>query len=249
MRHLMVLCLLLTQAAPGDALRLPCVADSQLSMSGGEEKLNGGGRSSMRLKGIEDLTIVDFDVSAIKGKTVEEARLFVTPTGAHKLRSIGISTISTPWKEGDGTGSPAKAGDVSFAAAAHGERPWAHPGSDFHAVSYGRGGSIWFARDVKTEPEGWLSVEVPPALLHALVEGNSFGLALSDEHGETMHNNSIYSREQTAKAPFILVTKSKAGAPPASGAKKYAAPAPKPAVDRSAEILRKAAAPAAVAPV
>ena len=149
MRHLMLLCLLLPQAAPGDALRLPCVADAQLSMSGGEEKLNGGGRSSMRLKGIEDLTIVDFDVTAIKGRTVEQARLFVTPTGAHKLRAIGISTISVPWKEGEGTGSPAKPGEVCFAAAAMGERLCAHPGSDFHAVSYGRGGSIWSAGEVK----------------------------------------------------------------------------------------------------
>ena len=42
-------------------------------------------------------------------------------------------------------GSPAKPGECCFLEAAHGERPWAHPGSDFHAVSYGRGGSIWFA--------------------------------------------------------------------------------------------------------
>ncbi|HZE97161.1 MAG TPA: hypothetical protein VE981_09040 [Planctomycetota bacterium] len=250
MRHLMLLCLLLPQDAPASGpLRLPCIADTVLSSSGSEVNLNGGDRSNIRLKGIEDLSILDFDVTAVKGKTVEEARLFITPTGPNKLRSLGISTISSPWKEGTGTGTPAKAGEACFAEAAHGERPWAHPGSDFNAVSYGHGGSLWFSRELKAEADGWLSIEVPPALIHAMVEGNSFGLALSDEHAETMHNNSIYTREQTAKAPHMVVTKWKAGAAPPSGAKKYVAATPKPAADRTGEILKKTSAPPAVSPV
>src|SRR5579864_1917181 len=88
MRQLLILILLFPQAPPPAApLRLPSIADTQLSMSAGEEHLNGGDRSSMRLKGIEEVSIIDFDVSAIRGKTVEEARLFVVPTGPHKLRS------------------------------------------------------------------------------------------------------------------------------------------------------------------
>lgn len=239
--------ILLFQAAPGE-LRLPVVADTQLSMSHGEERLNGGSRSTVRLKGIEDLTILDLDVSAIKGRTVEESRLFFHPVGPHKLRSIGISTIGSPWKEGEGTGSPAKPGECTFIEAAHGERPWGHPGSDFHAVTFSRGGSIWFARDLKTEADGWCSVELPPAILHAMVEGNSFGMALVDE-SNTAVNNAIYSREQNAKAPYVLVTKSKPGAAPPSGAKKYVAPAAKKAADRTADFFKTAAAPAAVAAV
>ncbi|HEV3028717.1 MAG TPA: hypothetical protein VG457_14155, partial [Planctomycetota bacterium] len=250
MRQLLVLVLLLPQArSAADPIRLPAIADTQLSTSPGEEELNGGDRSNMRVKGIEDVSIIDFDVTAIRGKTVEEARLFVAPTGPHKLRTLGLSTISSPWKEGTGTGSPAKTGECCFAEAARGERPWAHPGSDFHAVSFGRGGSIWFSRDLRPEADGWLSVDVPPALLHAMAEGRSFGLAISDEHAETMTNNSIYTREQKAKAPFILVTQVKPGAPPLSGARLYAAPPPKGGVDRSGDLLRQSAAPAPVAPL
>ena len=240
--------ILLFQAAPAEPIRLPVVADAQLSMSHGEERLNGGGRSTRRLKGIEELTIIDLDLSAIKGRTVEEARLFFHPAGPNKLRSIGISTIGSPWKEGDGNGTPAKKGDVTFTEAAHGERPWAHPGSDIHAVTFSRGGSIWFARDLKAEPDGWCSVELPPALLHALLEGNSFGLALSDATATSV-NNLIYCREQNAMAPYVVVTKVKAGAPPPSGAKKYVAPAPRKPADRTGEFLKSSAAPAAVPPV
>ncbi len=249
MRILFTLLLILPQAAASpETLRLPCSADTMLSTSHGEERQNGGGRSTLRLKAIEDLSILDFDVAPLKGRTVEEARLFLFPTGPHKLRSLGISTIATPWKEGQGNGKNAEPGEASFMEAAAGERPWGAPGSDFYAVSFGQGGSIWAARDLKAEADGWASVEVPPAILHAMLEGNSFGLALSDEH-QTFQNNSFYSREQNAKAPFISVLRWKQGAPPPSGARRYVPPPAKKAVDRSGEFLRAGDAPPAVAPV
>src|SRR5438132_13563402 len=155
MRILAALILLLpaqTSSSP-ETLRLPCIADTMLSTSHGEERLNGGGRSNLRLKSIEDLAILDFDVTPLRGRSVEEARLFIFPTGPHKLRSIGISTIATPWKEGAGTGTPAGAGEATFMEAAHGERSWGAPGSDFYAASFGRGGSLWASRDLKAEAD------------------------------------------------------------------------------------------------
>ena len=249
MHHLAALLLLLsTQSASSpEPLRLPCTADTMLSMSHGEERLNGGGRSTLRLKAIEDLAILNFDVAPLKGRSVLEARLFLYPVGPHKLRSIGISTIATPWNEGQGSGKPAEPGEATFMEAAHGERPWGAPGSDFYAASYGRGGSIWAARDLKAEADGWASVEIPPAVLHAMLEGNSFGLALSDEQ-QTFNNNSFYSREQNAKAPFISVLRWKEGPAPASGASRYVLPPARKPVDRSGDFLPKGAAPPAVAP-
>jgi len=249
MRTVMALVLFLpAQGAPPEALRLPCTADTQLSASPGEEHLNGGGRSSLRLKGIEDLSILDFDASPLRGRIVEEARLFVFPVGPHKLRTLGISSIGTKWNEGAGTGSPAKPGECTFSEAAHGERPWGPPGSDFYAVSFGRGGSIWFDRDLKAEAEGWCSLEIPPPILHALAEGNSFGLALADEHSQTMHNNSVYSREQSGKGPYIVVSRWKPGTAPPSGARRYVGIPPKHVADRSGDFLKKTPAPVSAAP-
>ncbi len=242
----LILLLLRTQAAP-EPLRIPVTADTMLSMSAGEERLNHGARSNLRLKGIEDLALLDFDPAPLKGRTVEEARLFLCTTGPHKLRVLGLSTIGAPWKEGTGQNAPARPGEPCFLMAAEGERPWAHPGSDFHAVSFSRGGSLWFPRELRAEPEGWISVELPPALLHARMEGNSFGLALSDE-GAAHFNNSVYSREQNAKAPYLVVSRWKPGVPPPSGARRSMVPAPALVADRSGDFVRKGALPAVAAP-
>jgi len=243
-----VLAAVLGVALAQEPLRLPSTADTLISIHEGEEHLNHGARSTMRLKGIEDLALLDFDVSALKGRTVEEARLHFFPLEGHKLKTLGLSTVATPWKEGRGEKEPARPGEPCFLEAARGERPWAHPGSDLHAVIFGRGGSIWFARDLRPEADGWASVDFPPALLHALAEGNSFGIVLSDEKGQTVHNNSIHSREQKAKAPYVLVTRRRDGAPPPSGARKYAPPPARPAADRTGEFFKPSPAPPAPAP-
>src|SRR5262245_57388993 len=151
----LLLALLLAQGAP---TKLPCTADTVLSLHEGEENLNGGDRNNLRLKGIENLILMDFDLAPVKGRRIDEARLFFVPLDGHKLKNIGISTVGTPWNEGKGTGGPAKKGEATFLEAAHGERLWGNPGSDFHAVSYGAGGSIWASREMKAEADGYYSV-------------------------------------------------------------------------------------------
>jgi hypothetical protein len=211
-----------------------------LSMSHGEEHLNHGARSTLRLKGIEDLTLLDFDVSALRGRQVLEARLYFFPLESHKLRSIGLSTVASPWKEGQGSNDPARRGESCFREAARGERSWGRPGGDFHDVSFGRGGSIWFVREMTQEADGWAWVGLPPALVHALQEGHSYGLALSDEKAQTLSNNSIYSRHQSGRSPYVAVLRSQPGTAPASGAKSFATPPPPKIADRSREFLRSA---------
>lgn len=233
---------LLALARLQEPLRLPCTADTVISTQHGEELLNHGAKSNLRLKGIEDLALLDFDVAPLKGRVVEEARLVFFPLEGHRLKTLGISTVGTPWKEGRGSNDAARPGEACFLEAARGERPWGHPGSDLHAVTFGRGGSIWAARDLRPGPDGWASVEIPPPLLHALVEGNSFGLALSDDKGQTMHNNAIYSREQTAKAPFLLVPGRRDGSAPPSGARRYVPSPARIVPDRTGEFLRPATA-------
>jgi hypothetical protein len=245
MTNLLASLLLLSTQEP---LRLPCTADTMISMTEREEHLNHGARSNLRLKGIEEFALLDFDLAPLKGRTVEEARLVFFPLEGHKLKSIGISSVGTPWREGKGSGEPAQPGEPSFLEAARGDRPWGHPGSDLYAVVFGRGGSIWFAREMRPEPDGWASVEIPPAILHAMLEGNSFGLLLSDEKGRTGHNNAIYSREQSAKPPSLRVLRSRPGAPPPSGARKYAPPAARAPADRTGEFLKPYAPPPVPAP-
>jgi hypothetical protein len=242
MRMLLLTFLLPQAEAP---VRIPVRADTVLSLSDGEERDNGGARSTLRLKGIEDIPLFDFDLAPLKGRRVDEARFFFHPLEGHRLKTLGISTVSTPWQEGRGNGKAAQRGEPCFLEAARDERPWGDPGSDFHAVSFGAGGSVWFSRDLRPEADGTVSVEVPPAVLHAMLEGNSFGFALTDDKSQTHHNNSLYSREQNAKAPYLLVLKSQPGPAPPSGAKRFV---PTPPSKPAPAFTPKVEPPKAVAP-
>lgn len=227
-----ILCLLAQQ-------RLEVKADTSICLSEGEENLNGGGRSILRIKGIHNVLLLDVDVAPLKGRRVEEARLFLRTPGPHKLKAVGLSSVASPWVEGQGNG-PAKPGEVSSLDSGRG--PWAGPGSDFLSAVFGANGTIWFRRDVRPEADGWISVELPPALLHALVEGRSHGIAVGDEKNQTQANNDVYSREQGASKPYVSAKVVEGAAPP-SGAKAYV-PVPEPAVAARAVVAAYAAPPA-----
>ena len=221
--------------------RLEITADTAIYLSDGEERVNGGGRSQLRLKGIHNIILLNVDVAALKGKRVDEARLHVRAAGAEKLKVVGLSSVATPWNEGQGNG-PAKPGECSSLDT--GKGPWAGPGSDVLSAVFGSNGTIWFQRDIKAEPDGWLSIELPPALLHALVEGTSHGIALADEKNQTMANNDVYSREQSSSKPYVTA-KVVDGPAPASGAKAYAAVPPPVVVDRAIALTPAPPAPPA----
>lgn len=212
---ILILCLLAQET------RLEITADTAIYFSDGEENINGGGRSNLRLKGIHNVALLNVDVAPLKGKRVESARLHMRTPGPHKLRILGLSSVSTPWVEGQGNG-PAKPGESSSRDTGRGL--WAGQGSDFLSAVFGSNGTIWFRREIREEGDNWISVELPPALLHALVEGTSHGIALGDEKNQTMANNDIYSREQSSSKPYVKA-KVVDGAAPPSGAKAYVAPA------------------------
>ena len=225
-------------SSSANPLRLPVTADTSICIHENERALNDGGKSRLRVKGNEHILLFEVDASKLRGKTVEEARLWVRAAGEVRLKVMGVSTVATAWSEGAGTDTAAGKGESCFLQAARGERDWAGPGSDFLGAAFGAGGSVWEAVEVRAEKDGWVSIPVPPRVLHALMEGNSFGFAVSDEKGQTRWNNDVFSREQNSSAPYVLVEKWKDGAAPASGAKKFerkAAPAVK---DRSGELLR-----------
>ncbi len=232
-----VLCSLafLGAVAYADPLRLPVTADTSICIHENERALNDGGKSRLRVKGNEHILLFDVDVAALRGKTVEAARLWVRAAGEVRLKTMGVSTVMAPWGEGTGTDTEAKKGESCFLEAARGERDWA--GGDFLAATFGAGGSAWEAVEIRAEKDGWLSIPIAPRVLHAMVEGHSSGFAVSDEKGQTRWNNDVYSREQNSSAPYVLVEKWKDAAAPPSGVAAVAARTPPAMVDRSADLL------------
>ncbi|MCI0343720.1 MAG: hypothetical protein L0216_21650, partial [Planctomycetales bacterium] len=202
--------------APPGPVELACVADTSICLHEAERDLNQGGKRHLRLKGIQHILLLDFDWKPLAGRTVTAARLVLRPAGPLALRTLGLSTVATRWVEGE------KA-DESDPAASCTRWPggkdgtWAGPGTDFLDACFTAGGTIAEYRDARTEPDGSLSVEVPPDLIHACLSGRSFGLAVSDEKGQTMANNDFRSREDGAGAVLRVVAVP--GIPPATRAR------------------------------
>jgi hypothetical protein len=189
-------------AAP---IRLDVVADTSIAAHPSEVTFNLGASSRIRVKGIQHFMLMEFDLTSVAGMTVSRAVLHVRNAGDQLwLRTVGLSTISADWQEGTGTGQ-AVPGAVCFAFAAFPDKLWAGPQSDFTDVTFGQGDTLAAYTDIRQAADGWLEVDVPPELVQAMICGDSYGLVLSDEKGQTMANNDLFSREQSASKPYLTV--------------------------------------------
>lgn len=156
-----------------------------------------GSARELVLNGRSDMALVQFDVSAARGLTVSRATLRVHRAPAPlPLHTVGLSTIS-----GAAAWSEAAAG---FSYAREGRERWSFPGSDVVDVTFGQGGSLYSYQRVRDAGEGWYEIDVPPALVHALLSGDQYGLLLSDEKGQTRTRHSLSSREG-AYPPVLLI--------------------------------------------
>jgi hypothetical protein len=197
--------MLATAPALAATVRLPCIADTNLSSYPSEVNLNYGHSPRLRLKGIQMLALFRFALDPVRTWNVDRARLFLHAAGPNELKTVGVSTIAVDWAEGSGTGTPEKSG-ATFTWADFGRRRWGGPQSDFTDAALSADGTNVYYTDIQEHEGGWLSIETPPAFITAMLQGKSFGLAVTDEKGQTQANNDVHSREQAAFAPYLEVT-------------------------------------------
>ncbi|MCX7825461.1 MAG: DUF4091 domain-containing protein [Verrucomicrobiae bacterium] len=214
---------LCSQTASADTAKLPAVADTNISSHPAEADRNYGQSSHIRLKGYEMLMLIKFDTTPVRGWTVEKARLFLHAAGPHRLKTIGVSTVATDWVEGTDRGRKAADG-ATFTWADFGRRRWAGPQSDFTDAALTEQGTEVHYADLQQHADNWLEIEVPPRFVHALINGDSFGLAITDEKGQTRANNDVHSREQSGLGPYLIVEGRKTGATPATKRKQPETP-------------------------
>jgi hypothetical protein len=179
---------------------------------------NYGKSSHIRIKGTEMLMLAKFDTAPIKGWTIEKASLFLHAAGAHKLKTMGVSTIAVDWVEGDGRGSQANGGATfTWADGAKGApRRWGGAQSDFTDAALTAQRTWVHYADLKEHEGAWLEIEIPPRFVHALINGDSYGLAITDEKGQTRWNNDVHSREQSGFEPYMLVVGKHTGRTPST---------------------------------
>ena len=188
-----LLTLLTGSVAAAETIRCAATHDADLSCDDNSEKsMNFGDKGRLKLKGWKQFPLVDFDVSAAKGKKIESAALLVTSAGGASdggnggldVRWMTVSTVSTAWDEAG----------VSYNEPSKGAGHWGFVGAQCYDVMLGNGHTL--RHDGQSNADGGqVRLVLDARLARALVAGASHGLMIMDGTAGVSTNNFIQSRE------------------------------------------------------
>jgi len=200
-------------------MRLDVTRDAWVSEVGREADGNNGGAPRLKLKSIQEMTLVDIDARPLRGKTIQSAVLHLKKAGDEPVKRVTTSGVGAEWFEGTGSGYAIQPGGATFRHRRHPDLPWSIGGGDLTHVVLGNGGTSWRMADATPpDPDGWQQVPVDPRVVATRVAGLSHGFLVFDDTGsewtragETFTlrlfpNRFIYSREQNrSSAPYFTV--------------------------------------------
>ena len=218
--------------AAAESTRFEITRDTWVSAVGQETDFNTGGSARLKLKGVQEFSIVDIDANPLRGKVITGAELHVKNASKEILGRVTVSSLSSEWAEGTSGSYAKEKGAASFNWAMQDVKPWAGPGSDITAVCLGQGGTLWgFADASPPDKDGWQVIPVDPRVVQARVAGISCGFVVMDDVGSEYErdgekfkwklfpNRFVFSREQSnAKPYFVIRTDSENHQPPAAPA-------------------------------
>ncbi|MCU0710909.1 MAG: DUF4091 domain-containing protein [Pirellula sp.] len=202
-----------------DPVRIDVTRDAWISAYSGEQEGNNGAAPRLKLKGIQEFFLIDFDALPYKGKRVSRAELRIKSANEDSAMRVTVSTVMTEWNEGTGNGYSKESDGCSFLWAIAGKKRWGGDGTDVTSVTLGNGGSIWSFGDAsQRDSEGWQRIPVSPEVMQSKLNGDSFGFLVMDDVGSEyrrdgnrfeyrlMPNRFFYSRDQNrASAPYFVV--------------------------------------------
>jgi len=200
-------------------LRLEVTRDTWVSEVGREADGNNGGAPRLKLKSIQEMTLLDIEAGALRGRIIRSAELHLRLAGDQPLRRVSVSSVGAEWFEGTGSSYAIQPGGATFRHRQHPELPWSIAGGDLCHVILGNGGTIWRMADATApDPEGWQRIPVDPLVVAARAAGLSHGFLVFDDtgsewsrSGETFTlrlfpNRFVYSRDQNrASAPYFTI--------------------------------------------
>jgi 3D (Asp-Asp-Asp) domain-containing protein len=211
-----------------ETIRLGITRDTWFSEVGREAEGNTGGADRLKVKSIQEMSLVDFDPAPLRGRLVGSATLHLRVRGAETLRRMTIGSFSADWTEGTATGYEPQKGSSCFNWRQYPDVPWAYRGSDLCEVIFGRGGSRWQTTDASSVgQDGWQTMAVDPRVIAARVANCSYGLFVFDDTGSEWSrdgerfelrlfpNRFIYSREAGERnVPYLTVELGQADSEP-----------------------------------
>lgn len=197
--------------------RVEVSRDAWISAFPSEQAGNNGAASRLKLKGIQEFFLIDFDPASLAEMVCERAELHVKIAGDESLGRVTVSSIMAPWHEGSGTNYAVTEEGSSFLWQAGTDVPWASDSPDITGVVLGNGGSQWgFADATSPDRDGWQTIAIDPAVVQARLEGFSHGFFVIDDVGSEytrqgnhieyrlFPNRFLYSRESSrSRAPYF----------------------------------------------
>ena len=182
-------------ALAAEPVRIDISRDVWISSYPTEVEGNNGASPKLKFKGVQELALMDIDITALKGKRVTKAQLHLHGEGDAVLRRMTVSTVMSEWVEGDGTSYKKVPGASSFTWARNGEQRWGGNEPDITGVINGLGGSRWcFADPTPRDANRWQILPVDPALVQERLDGRCFGFAVMDDVGiEYTRDGSVFT--------------------------------------------------------
>lgn len=209
----------------GQPFKVVVNKDTWISMMPGEQNGSNGGATQLKLKGEQEVSIVDVNPALLKGKIITGALLHVKLSSKDApLMRVSVSTVASPWVEGNSTNYKPQEGTSCWNYAQHSQDPkkavpWTFAGSFFVDASFGLGHTIWkFADATPPDADGWQVIAVDPDVIAARGAGLSYGFGLWDDVGSEWSykggqfkfiqhpNRFVFSKDQNAaSAPWFEV--------------------------------------------
>jgi hypothetical protein len=207
------------QATSHTTRRINVTRDTWVSDVGREADGNNGAASRLKLKSIQEMTLLDVDARPLRGRTIRSAELHFKLAGDQPLRRVTVSSVGAEWFEGAGNGYAIQPGGATFHRRRHPNLAWSIGGGDLCHVVLGNGGTIWRMADASApDGNGWQRIAVDPRVVAARAAGLSHGFLAFDDTGsewsrsgetftlQIFPNRFVYSRDQNRdSAPYFMI--------------------------------------------
>ncbi|MCF8038227.1 MAG: hypothetical protein K9K79_02825 [Desulfohalobiaceae bacterium] len=205
---------------PGESQKIEISRDTLVSTVGGERIGSNGVAGRLKVKGQQEYVLFDIDSKALKGKIIAGALLHLRSDSPDRapLGRVGVSTLSSRWREGRSSHYLSEVGSSCFEQAFYRHQNWTVPGSTLMEACFGRGQTIWkFADCSAPDEQNWQTCAVEPDVVAARVAGLSHGFVLADEIGQEwacpegvfeytwLPNRHFKSTESWNSAPWLQV--------------------------------------------
>lgn len=172
------------QSQAPQTVQLPITRDTWVSNYHSEVNGNNGRSGRLKLKGIQELSLIDLSTRPLGRRRIRHAEISLRSVSRDRLLRVSVSTVASPWTEGTGTSYTPKADGASFAMAQQGQRTWTRAGGDLSCVINGNGHTRWSTAPA-TPPDAnqRQRIRFDPIILAAVRADLSCGLALTDDIG------------------------------------------------------------------